>query len=104
MNIHDYDYFSMHLHLICTYFFFMFTLASLIKKQHPNPGKYHGGTQRHAYLPDNKEGREVLDLLKKAFDRKLIFTVGVSRTSGHEDQVTWNDVHHKTSLNGGPTA
>ncbi|XP_030230240.1 uncharacterized protein dtx3lb.2 isoform X3 [Gadus morhua] len=72
--------------------------------RHPNPGKTHYGTQRSAYLPDNREGREVLRLLQRAFDKRLIFTVGTSRTSGSEDQVTWNDIHHKTSISGGPSS
>ncbi|XP_016534127.1 E3 ubiquitin-protein ligase DTX3L-like isoform X3 [Poecilia formosa] len=71
-------------------------------KNHPKPGQYYGGAIRHAYLPDNKEGNEVLLLLKKAFDQKLIFTVGASRTSGADNVVTWNDIHHKTSPTGGP--
>lgn len=44
----------------------------------------------------------MLQLLKKAFYQKLIFTVGTSRTTGNENQVTWNDIHHKTSISGGP--
>ncbi|KAE8298687.1 E3 ubiquitin-protein ligase DTX3L [Larimichthys crocea] len=71
-------------------------------EKHPNPGNYYGPIHRTAYLPDNKEGKEVLHLLKKAFDRRLIFTVGTSRTTGMENQVTWNDIHHKTSMSGGP--
>ncbi|MEQ2290137.1 E3 ubiquitin-protein ligase dtx3l, partial [Ameca splendens] len=71
-------------------------------EKHPNPGQYYAGTTRYAYLPDNKEGNEVLKLLKKAFDQRLIFTVGTSRTSGAEGVVTWNDIHHKTSPIGGP--
>lgn len=43
----------------------------------------------------------MLRLLRKAFDQKLIFTVGTSRTTGNENQVTWNDIHHKTSITGG---
>ncbi|KAF6735678.1 E3 ubiquitin-protein ligase DTX3L [Oryzias melastigma] len=71
-------------------------------EKHPKPGHFYTGTCRTAYLPDNREGNEVLMLLKKAFDQKLIFTIGASRTTGYEDQVTWNDIHHKTSLYGGP--
>ncbi|OWK06016.1 DTX3L [Cervus elaphus hippelaphus] len=71
-------------------------------KEHPNPGKIFSGIQRNAYLPDNKEGNEVLDLLRRAFDQKLIFTVGESRTLGISDVITWNDIHHKTSRTGGP--
>ena len=89
------------------HFIFEFTLQihPLLypKARHPNPGKTHYGTQRSAYLPDNREGREVLRLLQRAFDKRLIFTVGTSRTSGSEDQVTWNDIHHKTSISGGPS-
>ncbi|NXS44578.1 DTX3L ligase, partial [Balaeniceps rex] len=70
---------------------------------HPNPGKPYYSTSRIAYLPDNKEGREVLQLLKRAFSQKLIFTVGQSRTTGAQGVITWNDIHHKTSMTGGPT-
>ncbi|NXN45152.1 DTX3L ligase, partial [Rhinoptilus africanus] len=70
---------------------------------HPNPGKPYCSTYRTAYLPDNKEGGEILQLLRRAFDQKLIFTVGQSRTTGVRDVITWNDIHHKTSMVGGPT-
>lgn len=49
-------------------------------------GKKNGvqfyGTSRTAFLPNTPEGNEVLKLLKKAFDRKLIFTIGTSVTTG----------------------
>ncbi|NXD82844.1 DTX3L ligase, partial [Halcyon senegalensis] len=70
---------------------------------HPNPGKPYSATSRIAYLPDNKEGQEILQLLKRAFNQKLIFTVGQSRTTGAKDVITWNDIHHKTYKSGGPT-
>lgn len=72
-------------------------------KEHPNPGKAYSGTYRVAYLPDNAEGRKVLDLLRKAFDQKLIFTVGESRVLGISNVITWNDIHHKTAKFGGPS-
>uniref|UniRef100_A0A2K6EX12 E3 ubiquitin-protein ligase n=1 Tax=Propithecus coquereli TaxID=379532 RepID=A0A2K6EX12_PROCO len=72
------------------------------KKQHPNPGKTYSGIERTAYLPNNEEGREVLTLLQRAFDQKLIFTVGHSRVTGASDVITWNDIHHKTCRYGGP--
>ncbi|XP_078489857.1 uncharacterized protein LOC144746316 [Ciona intestinalis] len=71
--------------------------------KHPNPGVRYTGTIRTAYLPDNSEGREVLRLLKKAFDARLIFTIGRSVTTGRDNQVTWNDIHHKTNPYGGAT-
>ncbi|XP_071233472.1 E3 ubiquitin-protein ligase DTX3L-like isoform X3 [Salvelinus alpinus] len=70
-------------------------------KKHSNPGKGFTGAHRIAYLPDNQEGNEVLKLLERAFDQKLIFTVGTSRTTGTDDCVTWNDIHHKTNIDGG---
>ncbi|KAH3787234.1 hypothetical protein DPMN_165354 [Dreissena polymorpha] len=70
---------------------------------HPHPGRSYKGIKRTCYLPNSAEGREVKRLLKKAFDARLLFTVGDSRTSGKTDVLTWNDVHHKTSIDGGPT-
>ncbi|NWT56882.1 DTX3L ligase, partial [Erythrocercus mccallii] len=70
---------------------------------HPNPGQHYGPAHRIAYLPDNEEGREVLKLLKRAFSQRLIFTVGQSRTTGQQNVITWNDIHHKTAMTGGPT-
>ncbi|XP_043829969.1 E3 ubiquitin-protein ligase DTX3L-like [Dromiciops gliroides] len=71
-------------------------------EEHPNPGKRFEGTRRVAYLPNNEEGRQVLHLLRRAFDQRLIFTIGQSRTSGVKDVITWNDIHHKTLQFGGP--
>ena len=51
---------------------------------------------RKAFLPDNEDGREVLEMLRIAFDRRVTFTIGSSRTTGEEGVITWNDIHHKT--------
>ena len=64
-------------------------------------GKHFSGTHRTAYLPDTKEGWEVFYLLREAFDRKLIFTVGRSVTTGQDNVVVWNGIHHKTNTTGG---
>ena len=64
-------------------------------------GTRYSGTSRTAYLPDNKEGREVLSLLKVGFDRRVIFTVGTSVTTGQTNTVVWGGIHHKTNLSGG---
>ncbi|OPL33018.1 hypothetical protein AM593_00619, partial [Mytilus galloprovincialis] len=71
---------------------------------HPNPGKVYRGTKRTAYLPDNPEGQKVHRLLRRAFQQRILFTIGSSRTTGKEDVVTWNDVHHKTRTDGGPAS
>ena len=65
-----------------------------------NGQKYYG-TYRTAYLPKNKEGIEILGMLKVAFDRKLTFVVGTSVTTGQKNVVVWNGIHHKTSTYGG---
>lgn len=41
---------------------------------------------------------QVLRLLSVAWQRRLIFTIGRSNTTGREDVVTWNDIHHKTEI------
>ncbi|XP_066595719.1 protein deltex [Prorops nasuta] len=68
--------------------------------EHPNPGDafYAVGFPRVCYLPDNNLGRRILRLLQIAFERRLIFTIGRSVTTGREDVVTWNEIHHKTEL------
>ena len=68
----------------------------------PCPGQPYEGTIRRAYLPNNDEGQQVLALLRRAFDDQHLFTVGRSSTSGRDNVVTWNDIHHKTSIDGGP--
>uniref|UniRef100_A0A667ZNE9 E3 ubiquitin-protein ligase n=1 Tax=Myripristis murdjan TaxID=586833 RepID=A0A667ZNE9_9TELE len=50
--------------------------------EHPNPGVKYAGTRRTAFLPACEEGEKVLRLLRKAFERRLIFTVGRSATTG----------------------
>ncbi|XP_050780322.1 E3 ubiquitin-protein ligase DTX1 [Gopherus flavomarginatus] len=68
--------------------------------EHPNPGKKFTarGFPRHCYLPDNEKGRKVLKLLIVAWDRRLIFTIGTSSTTGECDTVVWNEIHHKTEF------
>jgi len=67
---------------------------------HPNPRKPFKGTRRTAYLPANTEGEEICRLLREAFNAGLIFTVGKSNTTGEDNVVIWNDIHHKTSKAG----
>ncbi|XP_078528016.1 E3 ubiquitin-protein ligase DTX4 [Lissotriton helveticus] len=68
--------------------------------EHPNPGKNFTsrGFPRHCYLPDNEKGRKVLKLLLVAWERRLIFAVGTSSTTGESDTIIWNEVHHKTEF------
>uniref|UniRef100_A0A673IYZ8 E3 ubiquitin-protein ligase n=1 Tax=Sinocyclocheilus rhinocerous TaxID=307959 RepID=A0A673IYZ8_9TELE len=68
--------------------------------EHPNPGQPYScrGFPRFCFLPDNDKGRKVLELLKVAWTRRLIFTVGTSSTTGEPDTVIWNEIHHKTEM------
>jgi hypothetical protein len=65
---------------------------------HPNPARRYSGTTRYGYLPDNREGQKVLKLLKKASSRNWR-----SSASGANNVITWNDIHHKANVAGGPT-
>lgn len=69
---------------------------------HPHPGYPYKGTRRTAYLPANEKGTTVLHMLERAFKQGLTFTIGFSRTTGRNNVVTWNDIHHKTRTSGGP--
>ena len=74
----------------------------MLQDEHPNPGVRYFGARRTGYFPDNSEGRKVARLLRKAFDNRLILTVGRSVTSGADNIVIWNDIHHKPNTHGGP--
>jgi deltex-like protein len=69
---------------------------------HDAPGYPFTGAERTAYLPDNKQGRQLLHRLKYAFTKGLTFTIGTSLTTNQKNVVTWTSIHHKTSLHGGP--
>ena len=69
---------------------------------HPHPGRQFSGDTRYAYLPDSPEGREVLALLEKAFDAKLLFTVGRSATTNKDNTIVWSDIQQKSRRDGGP--
>ncbi|KAH3732671.1 Ci-Rhysin2/Deltex3-a [Pelomyxa schiedti] len=71
--------------------------------EHYHPGEHYEGTQRTGYFPDSPEGKAVIKLLQKAWDRKLLFTIGMSITHGTENVVIWNGIHHKTTTSGGET-
>uniref|UniRef100_A0A1I8PA52 E3 ubiquitin-protein ligase n=1 Tax=Stomoxys calcitrans TaxID=35570 RepID=A0A1I8PA52_STOCA len=80
----------------------VYDIASGIQNsQHPHPGRafFAVGFPRVCYLPDCPLGRKVLRFLKIAFDRRLLFSIGRSVTTGREDVVIWNSVDHKTQFN-----
>lgn len=68
---------------------------------HENPGLPYTSTYRVAYVPENKDGRNLLKRLKYAFTRGLTFDVGTSLTSGKSDSITWSSIPHKTTVKSG---
>lgn len=88
------------LHLTATAFMFYvdlcamlwFGLLSVSKPQSVFTFKSEGLD----YLHGNRF--QVLELLKVAWTRRLIFTVGTSSTTGEPDTVIWNEIHHKTEM------
>ncbi|ESO91623.1 hypothetical protein LOTGIDRAFT_122173, partial [Lottia gigantea] len=68
--------------------------------EHPSPGSRYStyGFPRVGYLPDNEKGRKVLQLFIVAWKRRIMFTIGTSSTSGYQNTVTWNEIHHKTEF------
>lgn len=79
----------------------MLVRLKLFQEEHPNPGQLFTGVSRQASLPDNEDGNKVLGMLERAFNHRLIFTIGYSCTSGKDNMVKWNDIHHKTRRDGG---
>ncbi|XP_050670461.1 protein deltex, partial [Leptidea sinapis] len=59
---------------------------------HPQPGApyYAVGFPRHSALPDTPLGRQVLRALQLAWERRVLFTVRASRTTGREHVVAWS--------------
>ena len=68
---------------------------------HPNPGASFTGTIRSSYVPNTKEGQELVMRLKCAWKRGLCLSVGTSMTTGESDVVVWSTIPHKTHRTGG---
>ncbi|KAL8560276.1 hypothetical protein ACOMHN_006007 [Nucella lapillus] len=65
-----------------------------IKEGDPEPGQPYEGVKKSAYLPNSREGRKVLMLLKNAFDRGLTFHLEYSDASRRYVLVC--NIPHKT--------
>jgi len=64
--------------LVITYSF----PSGIQSSSQPKPGHRYHGTEREAYLPDSPAGQQMLTMFQTAFDRRLIFTIGRSLTTG----------------------
>lgn len=96
-----YNYFNVNVLMFSSLDIFFSSMRLYAQNNHPNPGKPFKGLQATAYLPDSPEGNRVLELLKKAFSQRLVFTVGVSNNTEGDGHVIWNGISHKTNKYGG---
>lgn len=70
--------------------------------EHPSPGRPYRGDTRTAYLPDTPQGNAILEKLRTAWQRRLLFSIGVSLTLGPMagERIVWSSIHQKTSMSG----
>ncbi|XP_068160439.1 E3 ubiquitin-protein ligase DTX3L1 isoform X2 [Antennarius striatus] len=68
-------------------------------EKHPHPGQPYTGLQISTFLPDNHDGRKLLKLLEKAFDRKLLFMISTNKDG--KDVVTTKIIPLKIQPDGG---
>ena len=83
---------------VITYIF----LDGVQDERHLKKGVPYTGTSRRAILPACPKGQQFLRRMMQAWDARQLFNVGYSLTTGKENCVIWNTIHHKTSTNGGP--
>ncbi|PFX27331.1 uncharacterized protein LOC111327799 [Stylophora pistillata] len=69
--------------------------------EHPTPGHPYHERFFTAYLPSNHEGRKLCELLKRAFDARLLFRIGKCQATGEENQIVCNGIKHKINRSGG---
>lgn len=74
----------------CSSFVISYNVPAAIQlSYHDNPGQPHSSKVVTAYLPNNKDGNDLLKRLKFSFMHGLSFTVGTSLTTGLANQCTW---------------
>lgn len=83
---------------VITYIF----LDGVQDERHPAKGMRYAGTSRRAFLPACSKGQKFLRRMMQAWDARQLFNVGRSLTTGKDNCVIWNTIHHKTSFQGGP--
>ncbi|XP_075767521.1 uncharacterized protein LOC102444464 [Pelodiscus sinensis] len=64
----------------------------------PRPGRPYRGGRFQAFLPDNREGKKISQLLQKAFEQGLTFQL---QSCDGEERVAWHLIPHKTSFDKG---
>ena len=67
---------------------------------HPSPGTHYAGISRMGYFPDTEEGRIIVDMIKVAWERRLMFTIGHSLTRNVDNVIIYNGIHIRTDTTG----
>ena len=70
--------------------------------EHKSPGEAFEGTSRMAVFPDTPEGRSIVRMIRTAFRRRLVLTIGQSASRGKDNVVVWGKISHKSRTSGGP--
>lgn len=70
--------------------------------EHPNPGEPYCGLFCTSYLPNNPAGQEMCNLLRRAFNARLIFTIGNCPATGEKNKIVSNGIELKWNRSGGP--
>lgn len=69
--------------------------------KHQNPGQRYSSRTEYIYLPRTVEGMRILGMIRLAWKRDLLYTVGRSVTRSLDNMIVWNGIHFKTSRYGG---
>lgn len=69
--------------------------------KHKSPGTVFEGTTRSSIFPDTPEGRSVVRMIRTAFKRRLVLTIGQSASRGKDNVVVWGEIPHKSRFGGG---
>jgi deltex-like protein len=67
----------------------------------PNPGCAYPGLTTTAFFPMCLEGSKVVDLLQRAFEKRLVFKISQNQDNTNGNLV-WNGILHKVNIFGGP--
>jgi deltex-like protein len=78
--------------------------AGTQSESQPLPGEPYAPFQFTTFLPDNSEGQHVLEFIKKACNRGLLFRIGQNQQTRRMDTVVVNGINFKVQRNGGAFA
>ena len=78
--------------------------AGVQQENHPIPGRRFNQYTFKTYLPRNSEGEELVDMLRLAWNRGLLFRIGYNSHTKKFDTIVLNGIELKSNKYGGPLA